>query len=145
MLCLLEWRLLAAQHRKIAKAKRRAFFNCLEQLLKNFLVWYAAVFDLKMVAILLANTKKSLKFHYFESVQNLSSAICKRVFTSWNQVGHLYFLSSFQYQFRNCQFFSLLNTSLVIMFVLSPSPLIWFTFMGKHQLNVFYQASTPSK
>ena len=50
--------------------KGEFFFNCLERPPKNFSVTRAAFNYLKIVAIFLANTKKSLKFYSFESVQN---------------------------------------------------------------------------
>ena len=62
--------LLLLQQRKIAKANRQVFFKCLAIMPKKFSVTCAALYKLKTVAILMANTTKSLKFYCFESVQN---------------------------------------------------------------------------
>ena len=56
---------------KLQKRKGEFFlFNCLERPPKNFSVTRAAFNYLKIVAILLANTRKSQKFYSFELVQN---------------------------------------------------------------------------
>ena len=75
MLCLSKrFFLLFLQHRKIAKAKKQAFL--FEQVPKNILAARAvdtSLYTLKIVAILLVNARKALKFYRFESVQSLVS------------------------------------------------------------------------
>ena len=69
--CLRKHFLLPLQHRKIAKAKSEVFLTVLNdcQKISQFFARRAIAFcNLKIAAILLANTIKSLKFHRFESI-----------------------------------------------------------------------------
>ena len=62
------------QHHEIAKAKKRAFLFKREP--KNSMLSMQCTVALhghRIVAILLVNARKSLKFHCLESVQNLVS------------------------------------------------------------------------
>ena len=73
---------LLLQDCKIAKAKKQAFFQ-VEQLPKNFSIACAeqqSFIILNSCNILLANTRKSLKFYRFNSAQILASLISLNFF-----------------------------------------------------------------
>ena len=74
---------LLLQHRKIAKAKKQAFFK-LKNCRKNFSIACAEqqsfIILNSLLAILLANTRKSLKFYRFESARILVSLISLNFF-----------------------------------------------------------------
>ena len=79
--CLSEGFFPAFQHCKIAKEKKQAFLklnNCKKIL--NCLRRATALYNLRIVAILLTNTRKLLKFYRFESAQNLVSFIDMNLF-----------------------------------------------------------------
>ena len=72
---------LLLQHRKIAKAKKQAFFklnNCQKH--SQLLALSNRALESWIVAILLANTRKSLKFYRFKSAQILVSLISLNFF-----------------------------------------------------------------
>ena len=76
------------------ESEKASFFNHVEQLPKNFSVTCAVPCDFETVATLRANSRKSLKFHCFELVQNWGFRDALR----WKS---LWFSSMQNYEFGN--------------------------------------------